>query len=88
MEGVGGYSGWRWIFIVEGLLTVCAAVVAKFFIADWPEQAKFLNSEERALLQRRLAEDGAEGRMNRLDTKAKIRAFTDWKIYLGCVHVL
>ncbi len=83
MAGIGGYNGWRWIFIVEGLLTVVAAVVAKFFIADWPEKAKFLNLEERTLLLRRLAEDGEEGRMDRLDRKAKFRAFTDWKIYLG-----
>lgn len=83
MAGIGGYNGWRWIFIIEGLLTVVAAVVAKFFIADWPEKAKFLNVEERTLLLRRLAEDGEEGRMDRLDRKAKFRAFTDWKIYLG-----
>ena len=85
MAGIGGYNGWRWIFIVEGLLTVIAAAIAKFFIADWPEDAKFLNAQERILLRRRLAEDGEEGRMDRLDRKAKIRVFTDWKIYLGFV---
>lgn len=83
MAGVGGYNGWRWIFIIEGLLTVIAAIIAKFFIADWPEEAKFLSIEERSLLRRRLAEDGEEGKMDRLDRNAKIRAFTDWKIYLG-----
>lgn len=62
-----------------------AAVVAKFFIADWPEKAKFLNAEERSLLRRRLAEDGEQGRMDRLDGKAKFRVFTDWKIYVGYV---
>jgi hypothetical protein len=30
MNGVGGYAGWRWIFILEGLLTVVVAVVAFF----------------------------------------------------------
>lgn len=83
MAGVGGYNGWRWIFILEGLFTVLAAVVAKFYIVDWPEKAQFLNAEERALLLRRLRVDGEEGKMDRLDKKARFRAFTDWKIYLG-----
>ena len=30
MDGVGGYHGWRWIFIIEGLATVVIGV-ASFF---------------------------------------------------------
>lgn len=33
MNGVGGYAGWRWIFILEGLLTIVVAVVA-FFVQE------------------------------------------------------
>lgn len=83
MAGIGGYSGWRWIFIVEGLTTVVFAIIARPFIVDWPERSRFLTSEERTLLLRRLSEDGAGGRMDRLDSKARRRAFGDWKIYLG-----
>lgn len=83
MAGIGGYNGWRWIFIIEGLATVVLAVVSKFIIADWPETAKFLSEEERALLIRRLASDQGEARMNHLDRKAAKRAFSDVKIYLG-----
>lgn len=36
MEGVGGYSGWRWIFILEGLLTLCVASAAYWCIYDSP----------------------------------------------------
>ena len=83
MAGIGGYNGWRWIFIVEGLVTVVLACVAKFFIVDWPETSKFLNEEERQMLIRRLEEDAAEASMNRLDSKAARRTFSDWKIYVG-----
>ena len=85
MAGIGGYNGWRWIFIIEGLATVVIAVIARIFIVDWPEKAKFLTTEERQLLLRRLSEDGAEARMDRLDKKARKRVFGDWKIYVGCV---
>ena len=85
MAGIGGYDGWRWIFIIEGLATFVFAVVSRFFIVDLPETAGFLSPEERQLLLRRLSEDMADARMDRLDSKAKRRAFGDWKIYVGYV---
>jgi cyanate permease len=57
MRGVGGYSGWRWIFIIEGLLTVVIAVAAYFFVINYPDTAKFLNEDERKFIQARLAAD-------------------------------
>jgi hypothetical protein len=83
MDGIEGYSGWRWIFIIEGAVTVLVAIAGKWFIVDWPETAKFLTEEERALLQRRLKEDRGEARMDRLDKKARRRIYRDWKLYVG-----
>ena len=54
MDQVGGYSGWRWIFIIEGLLTVLATCVGLLFIPDYPEKSKFLNSEEKAYMLKML----------------------------------
>jgi len=36
MHGIGGRPGWAWIFILEGLLTIIVAIVAKFVISDAP----------------------------------------------------
>ena len=83
MAGVGGYNGWRWIFIIEGLVTIVIAIGSKFLIVDWPETAKFLNDEERKLLIGRLAADNGEARMDRLDKPALKRCFSDIKVYLG-----
>ncbi|PGH05375.1 hypothetical protein AJ80_08343 [Polytolypa hystricis UAMH7299] len=85
MDGIGGYSGWRWIFIVEGLITVVFAVAAKFLIVDWPETAKFLTEEERALLISRLAGESKDANMSRLDKPALKRSFSDLKIYIGII---
>ena len=87
MAGIGGYNGWRWIFILEGLATVVLATVSRFFIVDWPETSKFLNVEERRLLLRRLSEDVEEAKMDRLDKKSTRRIFSDWKIYVGYVFI-
>lgn len=36
LEGYGHYAGWRWIFILEGLLTLCVAGCAYWCIHDSP----------------------------------------------------
>ena len=85
MKGVGHYSGWRWIFIIEGLATIVGAVFAKFLVVDWPARAKFLTKDERELLFRRLDEDGAFARMDTLNKRSIKRTFGDWKIYVGAL---
>lgn len=87
MEGVCGYSSWRWIFILEGIVTVVVAIIAKFLIADWPETARFLNERERSILLGRLQSDAQVYRMDRLDRTAMRRILSDKKIYLGYVNL-
>jgi len=88
MSGTGGYKGWRWIFIIEGLVTVVVGVVSKWIVVDWPETATFLNEHERAMLIARLAADQGEAKMNRLDRPATRRIFADWKIYAAILMYL
>ncbi|KAK4999462.1 hypothetical protein LTR66_001519 [Elasticomyces elasticus] len=57
MKGVGKLSGWRWIFIIEGLLTCVLAIAAYWYISDWPSKAKFVNEDERAFINARLKAD-------------------------------
>ncbi|KAI9809569.1 MAG: hypothetical protein M1825_000001 [Sarcosagium campestre] len=82
MDGIGNYSGWRWIFIIEGLLTIVVAIISKWLIADWPETAKFLNESEKALLKRRLEDSGSIGHMDSLTRDAALKIFKDWKIWI------
>ncbi|KAK5135190.1 hypothetical protein LTR08_005577 [Meristemomyces frigidus] len=88
MDGVAGYSGWRWIFILEGMVTAIVGLASKWLIVDWPETAKFLTEDEKKLLIARLALDVADAKMNRLDKRAAKRVFTDWKIYCGTLMYL
>jgi MFS family permease len=76
-------AGWRWIFIIEGLLTIVVAISFKFLLVDWPETASFLTPADRALLLHRLSMDTGEARMDVLDRRAAKRIFSDWKIYCG-----
>jgi MFS family permease len=57
MRNVGGYKGWRWIFILEGLLTIVIAVAAYWFISNYPESVSWLSDKERNFIQARLKAD-------------------------------
>jgi len=76
------------IFIIEGLLTFVVGIIAKFWIVDWLETAKFLNNEERALLIAQQAADSGDATMNRLDKAATKRIMKDWKIYVSSTWFL
>ena len=73
------------IFILEGIVTVLAGLISKLWIPDWPETAKFLNEDERAMLMQRLSQDIGDARMDNLDKGAMRRIMKDWKIYLGTI---
>jgi predicted MFS family arabinose efflux permease len=50
----GGLEGWRWIFIVEGLLTVFVGVLSALFLPNSIETAGFLTPSEKDLARHRL----------------------------------
>jgi MFS family permease len=95
MDGVGGYAGWRWIFILEGLLTVVVAFIAPFAIYDSPEKATFLTKEEREWViwsmrnQAKIGQSAPEDEAVHAKESSKFRskyvwdALTDWQIYVG-----
>ena len=47
MDGLIGVSGWRWLFIIEGLPTVLLAVLVWKRLEDHPQQASWLSSTEK-----------------------------------------
>ena len=57
MDGVSGLRGWQWLYLLEGLPSVVVGFVVLRYLDDGPQTATWLTPEERALVQRRLAED-------------------------------
>ncbi|KAJ4387526.1 hypothetical protein N0V93_008120 [Gnomoniopsis smithogilvyi] len=51
MDGVGGYAGWRWVYIIEGLFSVVVAVIVWFGLPNDPSNAYFLNDREKELMR-------------------------------------
>ncbi|KAJ5582998.1 hypothetical protein N7535_001618, partial [Penicillium sp. DV-2018c] len=86
MDGIGGYEGWRWIFLLEGLLTVVLGVMGFFCLIDSPSlSGKWLDQDEiRYLeLQHFIKEGGKfkeeQKKASWKDVKAVI---SNWRMYL------
>ncbi|KAI9648328.1 High-affinity nicotinic acid transporter [Ciborinia camelliae] len=84
MDGLRGYSGWRWIFILEGVLTCVVALTFFFLIPSFPEDAKWLTPDERAYVKARLQVDqGRSAAERKITFKDVVRVFKDYKVILG-----
>lgn len=57
MEGDAGLRAWRWLFVVEGAITIALAGVALFILPDYPGTTKWLTQEQRRVAEDRLALD-------------------------------
>ena len=50
-----GFSGWRWLFLLEGLPAVVLGIATLFILPDRPNDVRWLRPEERDWLNSRLA---------------------------------
>ncbi|KAI1082919.1 major facilitator superfamily domain-containing protein [Whalleya microplaca] len=85
LEGVGGYEGWRWIFIIEGLMTILISAVVACLCPNFPQQAQqwFLKPHERERLIGLLeASRGAETEGSAIDEVPIWKILFDWRIHL------
>ncbi|KAL0783711.1 hypothetical protein CaCOL14_001617 [Colletotrichum acutatum] len=57
MKQVAGLSGWRWLFILQGVISFIVAVSSAFLLPDQPLDTRWLSEEERKLAQSRVAAD-------------------------------
>ncbi|KAL5339619.1 phosphoglycerate mutase-like protein [Aspergillus crustosus] len=86
MDGISGMKGWRWILIIEGMPAVVIGIATWFFLADDPETAYYLNSEERALVvkcrSRHFGHTASAQKFHWADVK---EGAMDWRIYAFCI---
>ncbi|KAL4974485.1 major facilitator superfamily domain-containing protein [Aspergillus desertorum] len=72
MRGTHGQEGWRWLFLIEGLLTLLIGIWSIFQMAPSPTQTKafwrpngwFNEHEEKIMVNRILRDDPSKGDMH------------------------
>lgn len=81
LGGRYGIAGWRWIFIVEGALTVGLGLVSWHFVPDFPDQNKFLSTSETEAILSRVEKDRGDSLPDEFTTQKVLNHLSDWKIW-------
>ncbi|KAL4898927.1 hypothetical protein BDW74DRAFT_184204 [Aspergillus multicolor] len=83
LDGVGGYKGWQWLFLLDGMISLPVGILGFFLLPDVPEIAspRFLSQEEVALAQKRMKLEGRKDREPFSKAKMK-RIFSSWHLPL------
>ena len=81
MNGVSGLSGWRWLFIIEGIPSCLAAVLVLFFLPDYPERAKWLTEAEKDMAIHRMYYEGSKESHPTMNWAEAKETLMDWRLY-------
>lgn len=57
LSGANGWAGWQWLFLAEGAPSIIAGLVTLLYLTDRPEDAGWLDAEQRRLLAGELIRD-------------------------------
>ncbi|KAF4126772.1 to tartrate transporter [Geosmithia morbida] len=60
MQGVLGHAAWRWLFWIEGAITMFIAILAVFILPDLPTNSRGFTADELEVAQLRMTEDVGE----------------------------
>ncbi|MDQ7979468.1 MFS transporter [Paraburkholderia sp. SARCC-3016] len=58
-DGLNGWHGWQWLFLLEGLPSIVVGIVVFVMLDDRIGKAQWLTVEERQLLERNIAAEDA-----------------------------
>ncbi|KAK1749820.1 major facilitator superfamily domain-containing protein [Echria macrotheca] len=85
MEGTLGHAAWRWLFWIEGVITIAVALSAFFILVDLPTNTRGFTREELLVAQYRMTEDVGEADADSADQKTfdgLIMVLKDARVYV------
>ncbi|EXJ68578.1 uncharacterized protein A1O5_08372 [Cladophialophora psammophila CBS 110553] len=82
IDGAHGVEGWRWLFIIEGVVTFGIALLSMWALPDHPSSTRWLSEGEMATAQERIARDTVERTESQSSFQNLKVAFSDPRLYL------
>lgn len=80
-EGVHGWRGWQWLFLLEALPALAIGVVSMFYLDNGIRSARWLSEAEKVALETGLAQD----RAHLVEHGSLGAVFADRRLWLMCV---
>lgn len=86
---VGSYRGWRWIFLLEGIITM-VVVAGMFFIVDeYPQSSRWLTKSQRDIALHLISQDRDESADEKMTLRAVLSLMKDPKYWiLGVIYMV
>ncbi|KAL5355515.1 major facilitator superfamily domain-containing protein [Aspergillus floccosus] len=85
LAGHRGLSAWKWLYIIEGAITMFIGIVVAVVLPDFPDTWRLLSPEMKRVANRRLAIEAAEADVDEAGKMSQLKglklAFTDVKTY-------
>ncbi|KAL4801860.1 phthalate transporter [Aspergillus unguis] len=89
MDGIGNQEGWRWIFIIEGILTCVLGLCSYLILVDFPEQSpkswRFLTEAEAAYVVASINNDRSDVHAEPFSIKQYLWNGADSKVWIYAV---
>lgn len=90
MDGIGNLAGWRWIFVMEGIITCVLGLMGYVLIVDFPDKSTrihpitrkaFLTVDEAKIVLGRIERDRGDAVVDKLTFQTIKQHLRDWKIW-------
>lgn len=93
LDGRAGLAGWRWMFLVQGLIACVIGIATYWWMVDFPEFAhrsfRFLSEKETQAVTRRIQLDRGDVIAEPFSWRTVLVCFADPKIYgFACMFFL
>ncbi|SPO00345.1 related to putative tartrate transporter [Cephalotrichum gorgonifer] len=85
LHGKANLTGWRWIFIIEGIITCVLAIASYWLLIDFPDSTRatwsFLSDREKAFVMARVDADRGDVKITPYSHSAFLGSALDWKVW-------
>ncbi|KAF0317926.1 major facilitator superfamily transporter [Colletotrichum asianum] len=82
MEQLAGLSGWRWLFIIQGVITFVISIASIFILPNEPLNTRWLSEDDQRLARARVARDTVELEDNTSTWAGLLQATRDPRLWV------
>lgn len=77
MDGTRGLRSWRWLFIIEGCITMAIVPMAYFILPDMPHNTKWITQQERDVIMWKMRKGVGKDDLDKATTESSY-----WQVFL------